>query len=277
MRLAISNIAWASTDETEAAGLLAAMGIEGVEVAPTTQWPRPLEASPAELAAYRAFWESRGVRIVALQALLFGRTDLTIFENAEKRRETREYLSGMIRVAASLGAGILVFGSPKNRQVGALARDEANRVAQSFFHDLAQVAVAHDTVFCIEPNPPEYGCDFLTTSTEALELIRSVNHPGLGLHLDAGGLTMAREPVTAIDASAAWLRHFHISEPQLAEIGSGGTEHRAFGESLDRVGYQGWISIEMRRPAAGGLQSVTDALNFSLDRYAPLRGAHRDA
>lgn len=277
MRLAISNIAWAASEEAQAGDLLCAMGIAGVEFAPTTKWPRPLEESEAEVRAHRAFWESRGVRIVALQALLFGRTDLTIFENAGKRRETFEYLSGMIRLAASLGARVLVFGSPKNRQVGALAREEANRLAQSFFHDLAEVAVAHDTVFCIEPNPPEYGCDFLTSSTEALDLIRSVNHAGLGLHLDAGGMTLSREPLSAVAAAAPWLRHFHVSEPNLAEIGGGGSDHRGCAETLARVGYQGWISIEMRRPAAGGLQSVKDALSYSLDRYAPLSGAHRDA
>lgn len=277
MRLAISNIAWAPSDETQAADLLAATGITGVEIAPTAKWPRPLEASAAEVAAYRAFWESRGVRIVALQALLFGRTDLTIFENVEKRRVTFEYLSGMIRLAADLGARVLVFGSPKNRQVGALARAEANRLAQSFFHDLGEVAVAHDTVFCIEPNPPEYGCDFLTTSTEALDLIRSVNSPGLGLHLDAGGMTLSREPLAAVDVSLPWLRHFHISEPHLAAIGGGGSDHSGYGETLARIGYQGWTSIEMRRLEAGGLQSVKDALTCARDRYAPLGAADRDA
>ncbi len=272
MKLAISNIAWPSSDEGRVADLLREMGIAGVEVAPTKIWPQPLSVTTAEIQAYREFWESRGVRIVALQALLFGRADLTIFDSAETRRQTFDYLAGMIRLAATLGARVLVFGSPKNRRVGHLASEEASRIALPFFRDLAAVAVDHDTMFCIEPNPPEYGCDFLTTSAAALDLIRSVNSPGLGLHLDAGGLTLSREPLTAVEEGLPWLRHFHISEPHLESLGAGGSDHRGYGETLARIGYQGWTSIEMRQPVADGLQRVKDALTYSLDRYSPLWG-----
>lgn len=270
MKLAISNIAWPASEDTQVAGLLRDMGVHGVEVAPTAVWPTPLGASEAQVSAYREFWERSGIRIVALQALLFGRPDLTIFEREDKRRETLAHLAGMIRLAARLGATVLVFGSPKNRKVGGRDSLEAGKIALSFFRDLGRVAVDSGVVFCIEPNPPEYGCDYLTTAGATRELVASIDSPGLGIHLDAGGMTLGREPLSAVEDSLPWLRHFHISEPHLEQIGAGDTEHGAFAQTLATHGYQGWASIEMRQPASEPLPLVAAALKYSIDRYAPL-------
>jgi D-psicose/D-tagatose/L-ribulose 3-epimerase len=52
--------------------------------------------------------------VFAAQALLFGRRDLTLFDDADTRQRTLDYLCIMVRVCARLGARALVFGSPKN-------------------------------------------------------------------------------------------------------------------------------------------------------------------
>src|SRR5205807_620179 len=76
MRLSISNIAWPLPEEAALAGRLRGFGATAVEVAPTCCWPQPLQATPAQLREYRAFWEGHGLPVVALQALLFGRPEL---------------------------------------------------------------------------------------------------------------------------------------------------------------------------------------------------------
>ena len=48
-------------------------GVRGVEIAPTKWRARPFDASADEIAEYRRSWEDRGLRIVSLQSLLFGR------------------------------------------------------------------------------------------------------------------------------------------------------------------------------------------------------------
>src|SRR5262245_32244396 len=77
MRLAISNLAWPGEADESAAAVLVDCGAQGVEIAPTKVWTRPLEATASERRAYRAAWERRGIQVVALQALLFGRPELT--------------------------------------------------------------------------------------------------------------------------------------------------------------------------------------------------------
>ena len=86
MRLAVSNIAWPAGADDDAARLLVAHGVAGVEVAPARVCERPWEAPAGLVAAYRGFWEDRGLPIVALQALLFGRPELVLFGDAATRR-----------------------------------------------------------------------------------------------------------------------------------------------------------------------------------------------
>lgn len=246
MRLAISNIAWPAGADEDAAPLLHSHGVEGVELALTKIWPEPLAASAAEVIAYRQRWEKRGLRIAALQALLFGKPQLTIFDTEAVRRQTVDYLSGIIERAAWLGAAVLVFGSPKNRRRGELSPAEAWSLAVPFFRELGRHARRQGVCFCIEPNPAEYGCDFVTTVAKGIELVDAVAEEGFGLHLDTGGMALAGDvPAASIAAADERCRHFHISEPFLAEVGSGPAVHGECATALRARAYRGWVSIEM--------------------------------
>ena len=268
MRLAVSNIAWTAETDEEIATLLADLGVSAIEIAPTRRWPDPALATPEDAEAYRTWWARRGLRIASMQSLLFGRDDLVIFGAQDKRAEARDYLRRIIRLAGDLGAGPLVFGSPKNRRIGALPAAEARHIAIEFFGAMGDAASASGVTFCLEPNPAEYGADYLTTSTAAVELLGEIRNPGLGLHLDAAAMTLAKEsPREAIVAAIPWLRHFHASEPYLAPIGSGGTDHGAFASALAGEGYEGLISIEMRG-VEGPVAVVRDAVLRVQQAYA---------
>ena len=260
MKLAMSAIAWEPPDDHAAAAILREHGFEGVELAPTKIFSRPDAAADAEVSACRGAWESRGLRIVALPALLFGRPELTMFGDARER--TLEYLSGVVRLGGRLCAGALVFGSPRNRARGALPAAEAWRSAVQFFRALGSAAAAAGTCLCIEPNPPRYGADFVTTSEEALRLVEEVASPGFGLHLDAACAVLAGEDFPArLRAGAHVLRHVHLSEPELAPVRKGGSlDLPAIAAALREAGYSGWVSVEMK-PA--GLEAVRAAAELA--------------
>jgi len=270
MNLAISNIAWQSHEENAIADLMQQLGIRGVEIAPTKIWSSPLEATYAEIAEYRQFWRDRNIQIVALQALLYGRPDLTVFESAKKRQETIAYLSKIVELAARIGAKVLVFGSPKNRQVRNLNPQDVEEIAVDFFGKVGEISDRHGVQFCIEPNPSVYDCDFINTSSQGLELVKMVNSPGFGLHLDAAGMTLSEENIeSAIANSISQVCHFHISEPYLEPVGTGGVEHSRFAEALRQTNYLGWTSIEMKaQNLDSNLENVERSLKIALQYYA---------
>lgn len=269
MKLAISNIAWEPLHDQAVAHEMRNLGVSGLEVAPTRVWDRPLEATEADARAYREQWAGRGIEIVAMQALLYGRPDLLVFGDAADRRATLDYLAGIIQLAGWLGARSLVFGSPKNRSVGPMPADQAWDSAIQFFREAGETAEAVGVRLCIEPNPTEYSCDFVTRPAEAIALVREVGSPGFGLHLDSGAMTLSGdEPATVLAELAGSMSHFHISEPFLAPVGEGAVDHYAFAAALAAADYDGWRSIEMR-PATDTepAEQARRAMSFAVEVY----------
>jgi sugar phosphate isomerase/epimerase len=247
MQLAVSNLAWPPEQDEPVARLLQNIDVQGIELAPSKIWPRPLEASASEVRAYRRFWEGHGLPIVAMQALLFGRNDLTIFDGADVRTATFDYLSGMCELGARLGARALVFGAPRNRRASHRAPEEVQAISVDFFGRLGAVAARHGTSFCIEPNPPAYDCDFVTTAEEGARLVRAVATPGFALHLDTGSLSFSGESLIAIlQQHGELVQHFHVSEPHLGPVGNGDFDHAGLGAQLRASAYGHWVSIEMK-------------------------------
>jgi sugar phosphate isomerase/epimerase len=269
MKLAVSNIAWPREQDAAVADALADLGVTGVEVAPTKLWPDPLAATAADVAACRAFWNTRRIEVVAAQALLFGRPELTLFDSADTRARTLAYLERVIQLCAGLGAGALVFGSPKNRRVGATPRPDAWAIAAQFFGDLAAVAARAGTCVVIEANPSDYGADFVTRAGEAVELVKAVGHSGFRLHLDTGCMALAADPIReTFEIARPFLRHVHVSEPNLEPPGSSGTvDHTAFAAELRRHRYAGWVSLEMREPKSFTLDGLAAAVRWVKERY----------
>lgn len=243
MKLAISNIAWDAQVNSEVSTLFKDFGVEGIEIAPTKVCSNPENASPTLINEYKEYWESKNVELVAMQSLLFGKPELSIF--GDKQTDTFEYLQTIIEMASGLSAKALVFGSPKNRLVGSMDFHHAREQAIEFFYKLGDKASQKGLYFCIEANPRAYGCDFLTKTLETLQFVHDVNHPGVKLQIDTGTMFINKEnPRDIIEKCLPYIGHFHISEPYLNLIGS--QDHTFIVDSLKEVNYSGWVSIEMK-------------------------------
>ncbi len=263
MRLAISNIAWTSIEDSQIFSLLQQMNVEGIEIAPSKFWPNPTLASNLEIEDVKSQFKAAGFLIPAAQALLFGYPGLKLFKDEETRNKTLDYLFKLSRLCSTMGISTMVFGSPKNRQRNGMLLDLSLQIATEFFLSLAEQISSLNVIFCIEPNPVEYGCDFIVNSAEALSLVRQVNHPSFRLHLDTSAMFLNNEnPAKIIPECLPYLQHLHVSEPFLGLIGDGQNCHKSVAESLHRFGYEGWISIEMR---PGLLPSNSDAIRRAVD------------
>jgi sugar phosphate isomerase/epimerase len=270
MKIAISNIAWDMSEQDAIKRLMLERDVRGVEIAPTKVWNDPQAVSIADMRSYRHYWQDSGIDIVALQSLLFGHPEMTIFDGKEQREQTSRYLRKMIDIAAELGAKVLVFGSPKNRSSSYTDSEENWRVAVDFFRDLGEYAHSKGVFFCIEPNPRKYECTFVCDTNEALKLVKAVNSPGFRLHLDAAIMTLNEETIDrSIASGKEYLCHFHISQPQLAPVGRGDVDHQAFARVLKELNYDRWTSVEMR---AGAGASNTDTVRSTLDYVVSVYG-----
>jgi D-psicose/D-tagatose/L-ribulose 3-epimerase len=271
MKLAISNIGWTNEEELDVAKLLQSLSVKYVEIAPTKKWPEPLDATDEQIESYRSWWAGFGIEIVAFQSMLFSHADYKLFENDENRLVTQKYLQDFSELAGKMGAKRLVFGSPRNRQKGSLSTQAANEIAVDFFGNIGTVANTNAVIFCIEPNAQQYNCDFVRTANEGIEIVRTVNNSGFGLHLDIACMVLAGDDITAsISGSRDILEHFHISSPMLELVEDrSDVGHREAASALRDIGYRGYVSIEMRPGDTGtNVDRVKSAVLFAQQVYS---------
>ena len=247
MKLAISNIAWEQHDDPKILALLREHQVRGIEVAPTKLWPDWEGASEEGAVRYREFLAKEGFKIPAMQAILFSKPELQVFQ-PESHPAFLEHMKLLADIAAGFGAKTLVFGAPKNRIRGEISYDEALDKAAAFFLQVAELCVVRGCAIGLEHNPAEYGCDFVVDVAEARALVDKVNHPGFQLHLDSAGIYMSGEDMAATIKQADDFVHYHISEPMLAPIWQGKVDHKAAFQALKDIDYRHWVSIEMKQP-----------------------------
>jgi D-psicose/D-tagatose/L-ribulose 3-epimerase len=269
MKIAISNIAWDIAEDEEVAALMNKHGIEAIDVAPGKYFSDPKIASAAEISRVRDWWRQRGIMITGMQALLFGTTGLNLFGSNETQAAMLSHLCEMCRIGGVLGAKLLVFGSPQNRDRSALDDQRTRDLAISFFRRLGDIASQHGVVVCLEPNPPCYGANFMTNSAETASIVTAVAHPAIRMQLDTGAITINGEDAYQVTKLyAALIGHIHASEPGLVTLGDGETDHAAVVAALDAFLPEQVVCIEML-PAKNesNLVAVERALLVAIQHY----------
>ena len=265
VKIAVSNIAWTNEEEPAIAEKLQELGITKVEIAPTKRWEDPTKATPEQVQEYVKWWQQYGIEIVAFQSMLFARPDLKLFESEDLRNEAVDYMADFLRLAGDMGARRLVFGSPKNRQRGEMSVEAADDIALDFFGKLGDVALSHNTMLCIEPNAPQYNCDYVTNAVQGEALVRRIDSKGIGLHLDTACMALAGDDIgEAIRSSADVLKHLHVSAPMLDRVyDRDDVDYRAAAAALKEINYSNVVSIEMRPGEAGeNVARVEEAVKF---------------
>lgn len=268
MRLSVSNLAIPASAGPEAWAALAAAGVAGVEVAPT-RWAPWAELDSQHLAARRASLAAEGLAVSSLQAIFYGIEGLSLLGPAEAFAAMRQQVAVLGRMAAGLGAGVAVFGAPRQRSRGGLSPEAAFALGADRLGILAETAWAEGLIIGLEPVPADYGNDFLPSWQEVLAMVRAVDHPGLRVHLDTACVALGGGDIAeAVRACAPWLAHFHAAEPKLAGFAAPVAPHAAAAAALHDAGYGGWIAIEMLEQPQAPLHALAEAVRFVRDAYA---------
>jgi len=242
--LSISNIAWPTESDDEAIDLARHLGFMGIELAPGKIFPHWNALTEAR--AYRERLGELELSIPAFQAIFYGVEDCALFGTRAQRANMSRHLGNVARLAGAAGARSCVFGAPGLRDPGKLPPEAAFDEAVEYFAALAPAFEAEHCALTFEANAAHYGCKFITHTSEAIALVRTVDRPGIRLQLDTGTMTLNNEPETVIDAAVPFTAHFHASEPDLLPVGSVQTNHDELGRRLRAAGYIGWRSVEMR-------------------------------
>ena len=260
-------------------GFLRECGYEGVELAPFTIAKDVREVSAAQRRELAALAERIGIEVIGLHWLLVGPEGMYITHtDAEVRTRTAEYLVELMRFCGDVSGKVLVFGSPAQRNLlPGVDREQARRWLIEAFTRALPVAEQVGVTLCLEPLPaPE--CNFITSTTEAIDVIDEIDHPSLRLILDVK--SMAGEQAATgvaipdiIRRSAPYVAHFQANDANRGHPGSGEIEFRPIFRALEDVGYGGFVAVETFDFTAGPEQIARESIAYMQDSLNRARSA----
>jgi sugar phosphate isomerase/epimerase len=267
MRLALCNEVLAALPLDRQCAYAAALGYDGLEIAPYTLFEAPGAVSASEASQVRAAVESAGLLVTGLHWLLVKPEGLSLTTaDAAVRARTLEVMRRLVGLCAGLGGSVLVHGSPKQRQIapGDSHANARGRLADALAA-VAETAAHEGVIYCIEPlSRRETG--LINTVAEAAELVRGIGHPNLRTMIDcsAAGATET-EPVP--DLIDRWLptglvAHVQINDPNRRAPGQGAMQFAPIAAALARNGYRGTVAVEPFDYVPDGAASAAFAAGY---------------
>jgi len=164
----------------------------------------------------------------------------------EDREKYLERLKKTIEVAHKINCGKLITCSG-NEVPGKTGQEQVD----SMVHTLAkaaEIAASEDIVLVLEPlntviDHPGY---FLSSVETALDIVQTVDHPGLKLLYDVYHMQVMKEDhLSTISNNIHLIGHFHAaSAPGRNEIYRGEVDFRTILETIGIAGYDGYFGLE---------------------------------
>jgi sugar phosphate isomerase/epimerase len=246
-RHATCNEAFEKWPFADACRAIRAIGYTGIEIAPFTLAEKPSDISPAQRAEYRRIMESEGLQYVGLHWLMMSPAGLHVTAPDESvRRRGWQHIHDLIDLSDDLGpGGVLVFGSPKARgTTGGSSRQDATRRMAEGLASVAPHAESRGVTVLLEALPINQ-CDVVQTLGEACGIVEEIGSPAIQTMFDVHNAVDETEPHGAlIERYYAHIRHIHVNELDGRRCGAGDYDFRPIFETLRRLDYPGWISLE---------------------------------
>ncbi|GAI79407.1 unnamed protein product, partial [marine sediment metagenome] len=183
MKFGICNEMFKDWEWKEIVDYVAKLGYEGVEIAPFTFAENVNEISATKRAEILALAEQNNLEIIGLHWLLASPKGLSISSpDKDIRKKTTKYLKDLIIFCADLNGKLMVFGSPKQRDIFASStkEDTCNYVRDGFLKILP-LAEEKNVTIALEPLTKKE-TNFITTAEDALKMIKEVNHSNFKPH-----------------------------------------------------------------------------------------------
>ena len=249
----------------------AALGYDGLEVAPFTLAADPMALTDAEAGVFRRTAEDHGLAIHGLHWLLVAPPGLSIVSaDTALRQRTTAVMQRMTELCALMGGRYLVHGSPKQRSVPA---GQTPAVALARATECLSAAAQHarqcNVVYCIEPLSTAE-TDLLNTVAQAAELVDTIGSPAFKTMIDCS----AAGQVEAEDVAALMRRwmptgriaHVQVNDPNRRGPGQGGMRFApilAALREMERAGhYDGIVAVEPFDYVPDGMGCAARAIGY---------------
>ena len=251
-------------DVTRTINYVKEVGYDGLEVAPFTlaQYVTDIPASTRKQMVADA--EAADLDLLGIHWVFIGPEGLHLTDpDPDVRAFTAQYLIDLVRFCGDIGGKVLIFGSPKQRNVGRdVTYNQAFGYAREVFEKAMPTCEQCDVTICME-QLTHWETNFCQTVEETVELIDAIGHPKFQLLLDTKAMAFQqRSRAELIRAYGAYLCHYHANDENMNGPGWGDTDFGPIFEALKDIGYDGYMSVEVFNFDPGPEAIATKSLEY---------------
>jgi sugar phosphate isomerase/epimerase len=256
MKLAFSTNAYLNFPFAEAVTRLARLGYEGVEIMADVPHAWPAYLLPEQKAALREALAKNNLAISNINAFMMHAVNdrrqkywhpSWIEPDPNYRAIRIDHTMRALTLAKELGAKCIT-----TEPGGPVAPGESWNAALKLFVEMLKPVIAHaekeGVLLLIEPEPGL----LIETTDQFLELMQHIDSPAVGMNYDVGhAFCVKDDPATTIPRVAKYIKHFHLEDIAATRVhqhmipGTGAIDFKATLEAIRKIGYDGWLTVEL--------------------------------
>jgi sugar phosphate isomerase/epimerase len=246
--LAICSETFAGMNFAEACKAARRTGYDGIEIEPAHLDADPASIPPARRRDIRRMMEGEGLRCPGLHLFLKAPAGLHLTtSDAAVRGKSWEYFARLVDLAADLaGNPVMVLGSARQREAaaGASPREAVARLTEGL-HGLRALAERRRVCILVEPLAPHL-CNVVNTLAQAMDVVRAVGSSAVQTIFDTHNTAGESETAPALlERYLPFIRHVHLNEMDGRRPGAGNYPFATLLQALQRLRYNGWLSVEV--------------------------------
>jgi sugar phosphate isomerase/epimerase len=254
--LAFSTNAYLKYSFTEAVTRLAKIGYRGVEIMADVPHAWPAYLLPEQKQAIRDALAANNLAISNINAFMMHAVSderqlywhpSWIEPDPHYRGVRVNHTKRALTLAKELGAKCIT-----TEPGGPVAAGQSWSAALKLFVEMIKPVAEHagkeGVLLLVEPEPGL----LIETAEQFEELMRHIDSPAVGLNFDIGHFYCVKdEPAPTVERLAKYIRHVHLEDIAATRVhhhlipGEGAIDFASTLKALQKIGYAGWITIEL--------------------------------
>lgn len=223
------------------------IGYDGLEIAPFTLAPYVNEIPSSSRTEICRRAEAADLEVLGIHWVFVGPQGVHLTHpDSEVRQYTQRYLIDLVHFCGDVGGKIIVFGSPKQRNIEeGVSYQQAFDWARHTFEQAMPACEERGVTICMEPLT-HLETNFCKSASETVRLIDAVNHPNYQLILDTKAMAFEeKDRATLIRQYAPYLRHYHANDENMEGPGFGDVDFTPIFQALKDIDFQHYVSVEV--------------------------------
>ena len=266
LRMALCNEVVRELEFPRQCALAAALGYDGIELAPFTLSDTPHKLPVSTIALVRRAASDAGIVVSGLHWLLIKPDGLSLTSaDAAVRADTLDVMRRLVDLCAAVEGTYLVHGSPAQRRLPADGAATARAWVEEALMRAGEAAGKAGVTYCVEPLAPRLTNCF-TSVAEAAEFVARAGLPALRAMLDNSAATLgeAEAPDMLLDRwlPTGLIAHVHVNDANQRGPGQGADRFAPMVRALRRHGYAGWVGVEPFEYVPDGPAAAACAIGY---------------